>query len=166
MTQRSNLRRIFAGLTGCALLITSTVTAGAAATKTKTSVGGVSVSAPRAIALNDVKWSPVGDGVELGPVEGNPQTGAHASWVRLAPGAKLPNHHYSNAIRGVVLSGKLTGTIRSGTQDIATPSATPGTMFVFPAKLIHSTACESTDPCVFQISQDGPFVVTFEKATK
>jgi hypothetical protein len=131
---------------------------------TKSSVGGVLVDKPRAISLAEVKFGPVGDGIELGAVEGNPTSGPHASWVRFGPGKSLPNHSYSLAIRGIVLSGKLGGTFRIGADDVAGPPLTAGAMFSFPAGLVHSTTCDSTEPCVFQISQDGPFVVTIEKA--
>ncbi len=155
-------RRI--GAATAAILYLTGVGANAATSTHKKSVGGVPVKAPRAVALSDVNFGPAGDGVELGAVEGDPTNGPHASWVRIAPGKSLPNHSYSNAIRGVVLSGEIGGTVRIDGKDVAGPPAKAGTMFVFPAQLVHSTSCDSKEPCVFQISQDGPFVVTFEKA--
>jgi quercetin dioxygenase-like cupin family protein len=154
----------FATIVSVASIVSiGSVDANAASSKRKTSVGGIAITKPNAVSVSEVKFASVGDGIELGAVEGNPMTGPHASLVRFGPGRSLPNHSYSNAIRGVVISGKLGGTLRVNTEDVKGAALGPGAIFSFPAGLVHSTTCESTEPCLFSMSQDGPFVVTIEK---
>ena len=54
-----------------------------------------------------VRFEPVIEGVEMASVIGDRKGGPHGTLVRLAPGVRLPLHHYDQPLAGVVVTGSL-----------------------------------------------------------
>ncbi len=99
--------------------------------------------------------------VEMSTVRGDRATGAHNTVIRVAAGAALPSHYYTNEMRGIVLTGPLEQPAPAN--ESAPASLVLGSFFKFAAKLPHGTTCRATTPCIFYVHQPGPFdLVTTE----
>ena len=92
------------------------------------------------------------DGVAMSRVYGDYQTTAHGTFVRLDPGFRMPLHHYTKALTGIVISGHITVPI-PGNSD-SEQVLGPGSVFSFAANAPHETNNEGLDPAVFYIFQD------------
>jgi anti-sigma factor ChrR (cupin superfamily) len=65
-------------------------------------------AAPRFVEVDFLNWQPTPfPGVEIKILIENPETGAHTSLTRMAPGAVLPMHEHMGLEQSFVLEGSL-----------------------------------------------------------
>ena len=107
-----------------------------------------------------VPFEPVTDGVEVASVIGDHKSGAHGTFVRLAPGTRLPLHHYDQALAGVVVAGKLTHPVPGNPDSQQTLG--PGSLFSFAANEPHETNNMGEGFALFFIFQEHPWVLAMD----
>lgn len=107
------------------------------------------------IPTPDVTFEHVMEGVEMASLIGDHKTSAHGTLIRLAPGVKLPLHHYTQPLAGVVLQGKVAHPIpgNAASQSILES----GAFFSFAAGEPHETNNEGDGHALFFIFQDQPW---------
>jgi len=101
--------------------------------------------APAPIPQADLAWVEIIPGVDFAAVRGQWAEGAHAKFVRFAPGVAVPVHRHTNAYHGVVVQGELTNPY-PGQEAVV---MRPGDYWHVPASMAHSNECLSDEPCVF-----------------
>ncbi len=105
--------------------------------------------------------SAVPGAVDMAAVRGDRTTGAHTTIIRVAPGASLPSHYYTNEMRGIVLSGPLEQPAPAN--ETVPSSLVLGSFFKFAGKLAHGTTCKATTPCTFYVHQPAAFDLVMVK---
>ena len=107
-----------------------------------------------------VRFEPVIEGVEMASVIGDRTGGPHGTLVRLAPGVRLPLHHYDQALAGVVVTGSVAHPMlgNPGSQQ----TLGPGGFFSFAANEPHETNNVGDGVAVFFIFQEHPWVLAMD----
>jgi quercetin dioxygenase-like cupin family protein len=109
---------------------------------------------------SQVPFEPVTDGVEVASVIGDHKSGPHGTFVRLAPGTRLPLHHYDQALAGVVVAGNLTHPVPGHPDSQQTLG--PGSLFSFAANEPHETNNVGEGFALFFIFQEHPWVLAMD----
>jgi hypothetical protein len=104
------------------------------------------------IAAHQVKWIDLG-GPQLGPVWGDPNKGAHGSFLRLPKGFVSPAHTHTGDYYGVVVAGSVTNA-EAGHEEIVLG---PGSYYFQKGRADHVTKCVGTSDCLIYISQSRAF---------
>lgn len=138
-----------AGIVGAALLVP--LAAGA-------KDSGKAVFAP----AGDLKWSDIPNrpGVQIAPVQGNPNKGAARFFVKLPGNADVPLHHHTADHHVAVVSGTM---VFNDGQDHTLPA---GSYFSFTGKKQHTTKCTDTAGCTLFVDSKGKWDVVEEKTAK
>jgi ChrR Cupin-like domain len=138
-----------AGIVGAALLVP--LAAGA-------KDSGKAVFAP----AGDLKWSDIPNrpGVQIAPVQGNPNKGAARFFVKLPGNADVPLHHHTADHHVAVVSGTM---VLNDGQDHTLPA---GSYFSFTGKKQHTTKCTDTAGCTLFVDCKGKWDVVEEKTAK
>lgn len=115
-------------------------------------------------AAGQLKWVEVPDlkGVQEAVLWGDPAKGAHGSQNKFAAGTELPLHIHTNSMRGVILSGTLVITPEGG----KATELGPGSYFLEPGGLNHTTSCKAGADCVVYRHMSAAFDVKMVAAPK
>jgi quercetin dioxygenase-like cupin family protein len=102
---------------------------------------GASVLVP----AEDVKFSDVPGmaGVQIAPVQGDPNKGASHFFLKFTGGFAAPLHHHSADHFATVVAGTLVLTVDG--KEVKLP---PGSYFTFTGKKQHITSCEAGADCI------------------
>lgn len=92
--------------------------------------------------------------LKISPAYGNPQKGAHSTFVKLPAGFVSPLHTHSGDYYGVVISGVVANAPTAEEADIA---LAPGSYWFQKGKENHVTKCLSANECVVFITQPSKF---------
>ena len=107
-----------------------------------------------------VHFESVMEGVEIASVIGDHKSGPHATFVRLAPGVRLPLHHYDEPLAGVTVAGTVAHPA-PGYPD-SRQTLGPGSFFSFAANEPHETNNVGDGFAVFFIVQEHPWVLAMD----
>ena len=107
-----------------------------------------------------VPFEPVIEGVEVASVIGDHKSGPHGTFVRLAPGVRLPLHHYDQPLAGVVVAGNLAHPVPGNPDSQQTLG--PGSLFSFAANEPHETNNVGDGFALFFIFQEHPWVLAMD----
>ncbi len=91
------------------------------------------------------------EGVEVASVVGNHADGNHGTLVKLAPGVRLPLHHYTADLSGIVVAGRVSHPVPGREDSNAVLDA--GSFFSFANGEPHETKNMGNEPSVFFIMQ-------------
>ncbi|EPR14817.1 MULTISPECIES: cupin domain-containing protein [Pseudomonadota] len=107
--------------------------------------------------LDSRTFLPAMEGVGAAPVVGDFTKGAHGTLIRLDAGVRLPLHHYTAPLTGIVISGAVAHPVPGNAKTNDTLG--PGDVFSFAKDEPHETNNMSDDePALFFIFQDSPWV--------
>jgi quercetin dioxygenase-like cupin family protein len=106
-------------------------------------------------APEDLKWTEVPDtgGVQVAPVSGDFTKGASTVFAKLPAGQAHPLHTHSHDVKSVVVSG----TFMLGPEGGPEKKLGPGSYFVVPGKMKHTSGCAAGAPCVLFQENAGKF---------
>lgn len=107
-----------------------------------------------------VPFQPVIEGVEMASVIGDHKSGPHGTFVRLAPGVRLPLHHYDQHLAGVIVAGNVAHPVPGNPDSRQTLG--PGSLFSFAANERHETNNMGDGFAVFFIFQEHPWVLAMD----
>jgi quercetin dioxygenase-like cupin family protein len=99
-------------------------------------------------------------GVAVASAVGHFARGAHGSFVRLDHGVRLPLHHYSGAVTGVVVEGEVSQRV-PGDAGSARPLGA-GASFAFGPGAPHETHNEGDGTALVFIFQQTPWDVVLD----
>lgn len=96
---------------------------------------------------DDMKWVeiPESGGAQISPVTGDPMKGAYSAFVKLPAGQDHPLHTHTNDVKAVIISGTFVVTPEGGTES----KLGPGSYFMVPGGMRHTSRCDAGAPCVF-----------------
>ncbi len=107
-----------------------------------------------------VPFEPVIEGVEVASVIGDHKSGPHGTFVRLAPGVRLPLHHYDQPLAGVVVAGNVAHPVPGNPDSQQTLGS--GSFFSFAANEPHETNNVGDGFVLFFIFQEQPWVLAMD----
>ncbi len=107
-----------------------------------------------------VPFEPVIEGVEVASVIGDYKSGSHGTFVRLAPGVRLPLHHYDQPLAGVVVAGNVAHPAPDNPD--SRQKLGPGSFFSFAANEPHETNNVGDGFTLFFIFQEHPWVLAMD----
>jgi anti-sigma factor ChrR (cupin superfamily) len=96
-----------------------------------------------------IDWIPLAEGAWYKPVRFNADGNGWVSLVRLAPGARVPQHRHAGAVQGFNLQGKG----RFIECDVVT---VPGTFTYEPEGVVDTLAVEGDEELIMLFVVDGP----------
>ena len=120
-------------------------------------IASVSYAADTSISLpvTSVKYFDAGVGpLKISPAYGNPQKGAHSTFVKLPAGFISPLHSHTGDYYGVVISGVVANAATAEEEDVA---LAPGSYWFQKGKANHVTKCLSANECIVFITQPSKF---------
>jgi quercetin dioxygenase-like cupin family protein len=100
----------------------------------------------------EMKWVDVPDsgGVQVASVSGDMMKGAYSAFAKLPAGQMHPLHTHTAEVKSVVVSGTFLLTPEGGVEK----KLPPGSYFVVPGGMKHTSGCAAGAPCV--LFQQGP----------
>lgn len=135
--------------------------------KALTAAAGIAVFTTGASALpkgaetlpsDQLQWREmIPNAVSFAPARGAWEKGAHAKFARVQPGATVPMHTHSRAYHGVLLSGRLTNLLDSGSTRV---ELAPGDYWYMADHRAHGHVCTSAEPCLAYTHSDGAWDIT------
>lgn len=120
---------------------------------------GVRVDQATTTRVHGLSFTTIAPGVTVAPAYGSTFTGAHGTYIRFAPGAYVPRHHYSAALHGVLLSGRLANTVDGDPASQRPLHA--GDSFALPEGAEHTDRCLGPTSCLLFMYQDFGFEPVF-----
>ena len=107
------------------------------------------------LPVTDVKYFDAGVGpLKISPAWGNPQKGAHSTFVKLPAGFVSPPHNHTGDYYAVVISGVVANAVTAEEPNV---SLAPGSYWFQKGKENHVTKCLSANECVVFITQQSKF---------
>ncbi len=106
-------------------------------------------------APEDMKWTeiPNSGGVQVTSVQGDMMKGAHTAFAKIPAGAVHPLHTHTSEVKAVVVSG----TFLVGPEGGPEKKLGPGSYFVVPGGMKHTSSCAEGAPCVLFQQSSGKF---------
>ena len=105
--------------------------------------------------VTSIKYFDAGVGpLKISPAYGNPQKGAHSTFVKLPAGFVSPLHNHTADYYAVVISGVVANAAKAEEPDV---SLAPGSYFFQKGKANHVTKCLSANECIVFITQPSKF---------
>jgi quercetin dioxygenase-like cupin family protein len=103
----------------------------------------------------EMKWIdvPESGGAQATNVSGDMAKGAHTAFAKIPAGQTHPLHTHSAEVKGVVVSGSFLVGPEGGPEK----ALGPGSYFVVPAKMKHTSSCAAGAPCVLFQTVSGKF---------
>jgi len=109
------------------------------------------------IQVEDRDFATAMEGLSVAPVAGDFTAGPHGTLVRLAPGTRIPLHHYDAPLTGVVIEGSVAHPVPGN--PVSKHPLGPGDTFSFAANEPHETNnLSGTEWALFFIFQDAAWV--------
>ena len=113
--------------------------------------------------LKDAKWTAWTNpgapaGLMVSSIAGDATTGPSLGYTKFPAGYAFPPHWHSFAESSVVISGTFHYVIDGKSYELG-----PGSVVVFPAKLVHSATCSKAGPCILMIRRAGAADFNFAK---
>jgi quercetin dioxygenase-like cupin family protein len=125
-----------------------------AGTLTCVAVGGAWAAKKELIttAPEELKWMevPESGGVQIASVSGDVMKGAYSAFAKIPAGQAHPLHTHTSDVKSVVVSG----TFQVGLEGGPEKKLPPGSYFVVPGGLKHTSSCAAGAPCL--LFQEGP----------
>jgi len=129
----------------------------AAAMFTTCAAASFSYAAETSISLpvTSIKYFESGVGpLKISPAFGNPQKGAHSTFVKLPAGFVSPLHIHTGDYYAVVISGVVANAATAEEPDV---QLAPGSYWFQKGKANHITKCLSANECIVFITQPSKF---------
>ncbi|HEY2932914.1 MAG TPA: cupin domain-containing protein [Acidobacteriota bacterium] len=106
-------------------------------------------------SAGELKWQAVQNvqGVQRAVLAGNPDKGPHRAMIKFAAGTEVPLHTHTADDWGAVISG----TLVIGIEGHAPKELGPGSYFLTPGGVKHTTKCKAGSDCVFYSQFVGAF---------
>jgi mannose-6-phosphate isomerase-like protein (cupin superfamily) len=115
---------------------------------------GKSVVIPKA----DLKWKPMGNGIEAAAVSGDMDKGPSRFFLKYPVGLVTPLHHHTANHHVTVVSGSITLTTGGKEQRLG-----PGSYFMLVDRAAHIAKVEGNEPAVFFIQAEATWDVVMAK---
>ncbi len=107
------------------------------------------------LPVTGLKYFDAGVGpLKISPAYGNPQKGAHSTFVKLPAGFVSPLHIHTGDYYAVVISGVVANAATAEEPDVM---LAPGSYWFQKGKANHVTKCLSANECVVFITQPTKF---------
>jgi len=112
------------------------------------------------VPADEVKFSDVPGmaGVQIAPVQGDPNKGASHFFLKFTGGFAAPLHHHSADHFATVVAGTLVLTVDG--KEVRLP---PGSYFTFTGKMQHATSCEAGADCILFMDVSQKWDIVPEK---
>ena len=151
--KKNTLRAVLVVAAG---LSSVSVQAPAADPAAKAAKGGAAVLVP----ATNVQWSAVPGmtGIQIAPVDGDPNKGPSHFFLKFTGGFAAPLHHHSAEHFVTVVAGTLVLTVDGKEQKLP-----PGSFFTFAGKKPHATSCAAGADCVLSMDVRGKWDVVPEE---
>ena len=113
------------------------------------------------VPTSALKWREmIPNVVSFAPAYGDWETGAHAKFARVQPGATVPMHTHTQPYHAVLISGTLTNLLDSAPTRV---ELAPGDYWYMAAGRAHGHVCTSPEPCLAYVHSDGAWDLTLVK---
>jgi mannose-6-phosphate isomerase-like protein (cupin superfamily) len=112
------------------------------------------------IPADQLKWSDVPGmaGVQISPVQGDPNKGAAHFFLKFTGGFAAPLHHHTADHYAAVVAGTLVLTVDG--KEVQLPA---GSFFTFTGKMEHTTSCQAGADCILFMDARQKWDVVPEK---